>query len=76
MVGNVPIVKKDGWDYMDIYYDTQSDNNELVRRAMFVYICRIFNRMNFLDLGLPEDRPRWYLDEDMPSHVIGTPFGE
>ena len=76
MVGNVPIVKKDGWDYMDIYYDTQSDNNELVRRAKFVYICRIFNRMNFLDLGLPEDRPRWYLDEDMPNHLIGTPFGE
>lgn len=75
-VGDVYIIKKDGWDYMDIYYDTQSDNNELVRRAKFVYICRIFSRMDFRDLGLPEDRPRWYLDEDMPNHLIGTPFGE
>jgi hypothetical protein len=75
-VGSIRILKKDGWDYMDIYYDTQSENNELVRRAKYVYICRIFHRMNFLDLGLPEDRPRWYLDEDMPGHVIGTPFGE
>jgi hypothetical protein len=75
-VGNVRILRKDGWDYMDIYYDTQSNNNELVRRAKYVYICRIFHRMNFLDLGLPEDRPRWYLDEGMPNHLIGTPFGE
>ena len=74
-VGAIPIDSKDGWDYMDIYYETESSGNELVKRAKFVYISRIFERMDFLDLGLPEDRPRWYLDEDMPSHVIGTPFG-
>ena len=75
-VGSIRIVKKDGWDYMDIYYETESSGNELVKKAKFVYICRIFDRMDFRDLGLPEDRPRWYLDEDMPGHVIGTPFGE
>jgi hypothetical protein len=75
-VGDILIATKDGWDYMDIYYDTESSGNELVKKAKYVYVCRIFGRMDFLDLGLPEDRPRWYLDEDMPSHVIGTPFGE
>ena len=75
-VGGIIIQKKDGWDYLDIYYETEADSNELIKRPKWVYVCRIFNRMDFRDLGLPENRPQWYLDEGTPSHVIGTPLSE
>ena len=74
-VGGMIIVKKDGWDYLDIYYETEADTNELIKRPKWIYVCRIFNRMDFRDLGLPEYRPRWWLDEGTPNHSIGTPFG-
>lgn len=73
-VGTIVIDVKDGWDYMDIYYETESSGTQLVKRPKFVYISRIFGRLNFEDLGLPTERPQWYLPEGKPGHIIGPMF--
>jgi hypothetical protein len=73
-VGTIVIDEKDGWDYMDIYYETESSGTQLVKRPKFVYISRIFGRMDFEDLGLPTERPEWALPESNPGHVIGPMF--
>ncbi len=73
-VGTILIDSKDGWDYMDVYYQTESSSNQIIKRPMFIYISRIFQRLDFEDLGLPKDRPQSYLSEGKPDHIIGPMF--
>jgi hypothetical protein len=74
-VGPVAVPKKDGWDYMDVYYETGASGNEIVKKAKFVMIHRVFDRKDFRDLGISDSLPRWWLDEDVPGHEFNTPFG-
>ena len=75
MVGPVKVRKKDGWDYMDVYYETEAAAKEIVKKAKFVFIHRVFPRTDFRDLGIPDTLPRWWLDEDMPGHEFNAAFG-
>lgn len=74
-VGPVLVAKKDGWDFMDVYYETDADNQNLVKKAKWVFIHRIFDRVDFRDLGISDPLPRWWLDEDLPQHQFNVPFG-
>lgn len=75
-VGPIKVVKKDGWDYLDIYYQTDIDTTELVKRPNRVYVGRVFDRCDFRDFGIPDYLPQWWLDNDKPDHYFGIKFGE
>lgn len=75
LVGDVKVEKKDGWDYLDIYYETDHDTQDIVKTPKWVFVGRVFDRVDFRNLGIPDTIPRWYLDKDMPGHVFDTPYG-
>jgi len=74
-VGPITVVKKDGWDYMDIYYQTDIDTTEMVKRPHRVYVGRVFDRCDFRDFGIPDYLPQWWLDDEMPKHEFDVPYG-
>jgi len=78
LVGPILINSKDGWDYLDIYYETAAETEEIIKRPKWVYVHRIFDRVDFRDLGLPTKLPPWWLNnkDELPGHVFDTPFGK
>ena len=74
-VGPITVALKDGWDFLDVYYETNSSDREIVKLAKYVYVLRIFERTDFKDLGLPDDIPDWWLPDSMPGHQFNVPFG-
>lgn len=55
-VGKVPVGQKNGWDYMWVQYETQSESNQLVRKPKYVYVDRVYEYLSFDALPMADQR--------------------
>ncbi len=51
-LGGIGNIAKDGWDYLWVLYEDATDENTLVRVPKAVYIERIYERKDFVNLAI------------------------
>lgn len=60
-VGNVEVSFKGGWDYMDITYEQDSDNETLIKKPKFVVVNTIYAAFDFSQLSIGNQFPAVYM---------------
>ena len=60
-VGDIKVDYKDGQDHIDIVYEDVSESGSAVKRPKYVYVSQIAPRVDFNELMIGKDWPRFYL---------------
>jgi len=62
-IDNITSIAKDGWDYLDVVYETKVDSSgkSMIPMAKWVYIHSVYGRSDFSGLNIGTDRnlPLW-----------------
>lgn len=51
-VGSITGIKKGGWDYMTVTYETAAANNTIIKRPRFVYVNSVYEGGDFSKLNI------------------------
>ncbi len=61
-VGGVQVTKKRGWDHLWVEYETSSQSASVVSLPLRVWVARVYDGVDFADLGLGSDWPELWLE--------------
>jgi len=51
-IGDIEDIQKDGHDYLWVRYEDAIDNDTLLKRPKFVYVDKVYRRVDFSSLGI------------------------
>jgi hypothetical protein len=60
-IGDILVDKKEGQDFLWVQYEDASENGNAVKRAKYVYVAKVYPRLDFAELGIGDWWPRFYL---------------
>lgn len=60
-VGDIEVMFKGGWDYMDVIYEDDTDESTLIKKPKFVFINTIYDAFNFEQLSIGNRFPAVYM---------------
>lgn len=70
-VGDIKIDEKEGWDYLWIVYESDSNEGTIVKRPAYAYVDRVYERRKFEDLKIGDKWSQIYLATgDVFTHPI------
>lgn len=69
-VGDILVGGKEGWDILEIVYETASESTMTIKRPRVVYTIKVIPPADFSELGIGETLPKYWLDDSQLAHTF------
>ena len=69
-VGDILVSRKEGWDILDILYETASEATMTIKKPRVVYTMKVIPPADFSPLGIGEALPKYWLDDSQLAHTF------
>lgn len=67
-VGDILVPYQEGWDILDIKYETAAETSELIRKPKLVYVMKVIPPADFDLAGIGAKLPRYWLEDKALAH--------
>jgi hypothetical protein len=69
-VGDILVDRKEGWDILDILYETAAESTQMMKKPRVVYTMKVIPPADFSELGIGETLPKYWLDDSQLAHTF------